>query len=252
MSAPPRGASFARVQGYLAVGALLTVAASAWAFLVAMERAMVSMRGDGLAGALMLLMMTPGAAGPYLAASAVMWLAMMVAMMVPAALPLMLVFRGLERGPGAGADPLLFVCGYLATWSVFALLAAGGQWALHLAGWLHGARLAVGAPLAGGLLIVAGQVGIAPDGTIPEDAPTQIDFAFRRLGAILEHEGLAFDDLVDLTSYHVRLDEQLQAFREVKDRYIVRDFPAWTIVGVAALARPSLLVEIKAVAALRA
>lgn len=105
---------------------------------------------------------------------------------------------------------------------------------------------------AGGLLIVAGQVGIAPDGTIPEDAPTQIDFAFRRLAAILEHEGLGFEDLVDLTSYHVRLDEQLQAFREIKDRYIVRDFPAWTIVGVAALARPSLLVEIKAVAALRA
>ena len=104
---------------------------------------------------------------------------------------------------------------------------------------------------AGGLLYVAGQVGVRPDGTVPGDAPEQIDLAFQRLGAILQHEGLGFEDLVDLTSYHVRIDEQLQAFREIKDRYVTRDFPAWTIIGVAALARASLLIEIKAVAALR-
>lgn len=104
---------------------------------------------------------------------------------------------------------------------------------------------------AGGLLFIAGQVGIRPDGTVPDDAPTQIDLAFRRLGAILAHEGLDFGDLVEMTSYHVRIDEQLGAFREVKDRYVTGDFPAWTIIGVAALARPNLLIEIKAVAALR-
>ncbi|NPT55175.1 RidA family protein [Paraburkholderia elongata] len=42
------------------------------------------------------------------------------------------------------------------------------------------------------------------------------------------------------------------AFREIKDRYIKVDAPAWTILGVAALARPTLFVEIKAVAATRA
>ena len=104
---------------------------------------------------------------------------------------------------------------------------------------------------AGGLLFVAGQVGIRDDGTVPDDAPSQIDLAFRRLGAILEHEGLGFGDLVEMTSYHVRIDEQLAAFRDIKDRYVTADFPAWTIIGAAALARPNLLVEIKAVAALR-
>lgn len=104
---------------------------------------------------------------------------------------------------------------------------------------------------AGGLLFIAGQVGLRPDGGVPEDAPTQIDLAFQRLGAILEHEGLGFDDLVEMTSFHVRIDEQLQAFREIKDRYVRADFPAWTIIGVASLARPNLLIEIKAVAALR-
>lgn len=104
---------------------------------------------------------------------------------------------------------------------------------------------------AGGLLFIAGQVGLRPDGSVPEDAPAQIDLAFQRLGAILGHEGLGFEDLVEMTSFHVRIDEQLQAFREIKDRYVQRDFPAWTIIGVAALARPNLLIEIKAVAALR-
>lgn len=55
----------------------------------------------------------------------------------------------------------------------------------------------------------------------------------------------------DLASYHVRIDDQLTTFREVKERYITRDFPAWTILGVASLARPNLLIEIKAVAAAR-
>jgi enamine deaminase RidA (YjgF/YER057c/UK114 family) len=55
--------------------------------------------------------------------------------------------------------------------------------------------------------------------------------------------------LVELVSYHVRIDEQLTTFREIKERYVMREFPAWTILGVASLARPNLLAEIKAVAA---
>lgn len=102
---------------------------------------------------------------------------------------------------------------------------------------------------AGGLVFIAGQVGIRTDGTVPETAEEQIRLAFIRLGAILQHEGLGFEDLVELVSYHVRIDEQLTVFREVKDQFITADFPAWTILGVASLARPNLLIEIKAVAA---
>lgn len=104
---------------------------------------------------------------------------------------------------------------------------------------------------AGGLVFIAGQVGIRADGTVPESAAEQIDLAFQRLGAILAHEGLRFEDLVELVSYHLRIDEQLPTFRQIKERYITREFPAWTILGVASLARPNLLVEIKAVAAAR-
>lgn len=105
---------------------------------------------------------------------------------------------------------------------------------------------------AGGLLFIAGQIGIRADGTVPSTVEEQIDLAFQRLGAILQAAGLGFEDLVELVSYHVDVDKQLTVFREIKDRYINADAPAWTILGVAALARPTLLVEIKAVAATRA
>ncbi len=102
---------------------------------------------------------------------------------------------------------------------------------------------------AGGLVFVAGQVGLRPDGSVPEDPAEQIRCAFVRLGAILEAEGLGFEDLVELVSYHIRIDDQLSIFREVKDEFVTRDFPTWTILGVASLARPNLIIEIKAVAA---
>lgn len=102
---------------------------------------------------------------------------------------------------------------------------------------------------ASGLFFIAGQVGIRPDGTVPDSVEEQIELAFIRLGAILEHEGLGFGNLVELVSYHVRIEEQLDAFRAIKERFITKDFPAWTILGVESLARPNLLIEIKAVAA---
>ncbi|KVD74668.1 hypothetical protein WS62_04340 [Burkholderia sp. ABCPW 14] len=104
---------------------------------------------------------------------------------------------------------------------------------------------------AAGLLFIAGQIGIRADGTVPASVEEQIDLAFQRLGAILQAAGLGFEDLVELVSYHVDVGTQLATFREIKDRYIKVDAPAWTILGVAALARPTLLVEIKAVAMTR-
>jgi len=105
-----------------------------------------------------------------------------------------------------------------------------------------------GAVKAGGLIFVAGQVGLNDDGSIPPDAATQIDNAFRRLAAILTEAGASMGDLVELVSYHVRIGEQLAAFREIKSRHVPAPYPTWTILEVAGLARPDLVIEIKAVA----
>jgi len=104
---------------------------------------------------------------------------------------------------------------------------------------------------ANGLVFIAGQIGLRADGTIPDDPKEQIDVAFKRIEAVLNHLGLDFTDVIELVSYHVNVGSSLTDFRAVKEKYIRSDFPAWTILGIAALARPELIVEIKVVAATR-
>ena len=56
-------------------------------------------------------------------------------------------------------------------------------------------------------------------------------------------------DLVELVSYHVGLNAHLADFAKVKAQYVPAPFPTWTILDIAGLARPDLIIEIKAVAA---
>lgn len=107
------------------------------------------------------------------------------------------------------------------------------------------------AVLAGGLVFVSGQFGLRPDGSVPVSSVEQATRAFDRLGVVLEAAGCSFDDLVELTSYHVDLDLHLVEFMQVKDRYLKDNLPAWTMLGVHSMARAGLTVQIKAVAAAR-
>lgn len=101
---------------------------------------------------------------------------------------------------------------------------------------------------AGDFVYVAGQIGLNPDGSLPPDDETQIVNAFDRLKIVLEAAGSSLDDIVELVSYHVGLQKHLGRFVEVKNRYIRAPFPTWTILEIAGLARPGLVIEIKAVA----
>ncbi|MFY9644050.1 MAG: RidA family protein [Terriglobales bacterium] len=101
---------------------------------------------------------------------------------------------------------------------------------------------------AGDFIYVAGQIGLNPDGTMPEDDDTQIVNAFDRLKIVLEGAGASLDDIVELVSYHVGLQKHLMRFVEIKSRYFKAPYPTWTILEIAGLARPGLVIEIKAVA----
>lgn len=104
---------------------------------------------------------------------------------------------------------------------------------------------------AGGLLFIAGVVGMRADGSVPESAAEQTELAFQRLAELLRIDGLSMEDLVEIVSHHVDLPNTLPEVIPVKERHIVQPFPAWTILGVECLAEPKLKIEIKAIAALR-
>ncbi len=97
-------------------------------------------------------------------------------------------------------------------------------------------------------LYVSGQIGLNPDGSMPDHDTAQFVNAFERLGAILNAGGAHFTDIVDLVTYHVGIQDHFSDFVAVKARFIPDPFPAWTAIGVEALARPGLIIEIKAVA----
>lgn len=104
---------------------------------------------------------------------------------------------------------------------------------------------------AGGLLFIAGQIGRRPDGKIGETVAEQTDIALQRTAEILRLQGLTMADLVEVVSYHVDLQANLEEFMAVKARYSQRPFPAWSIIGIDALASPGLKIEIRSIAALR-
>ena len=102
----------------------------------------------------------------------------------------------------------------------------------------------------GRTIYVSGQIGRDAQMRIVEGSEAQIVQAFENLKRVLEAAGATMDDIVDLTTFHTDMRE-LGLFMQVKDRYLTRDYPAWTAVGVSALGGvPGLIIEIKAVAVL--
>lgn len=93
-----------------------------------------------------------------LAAAFAMWAVMMVAMMLPAAAPMILLFAAVNRRRGADhgrpVPVAVFVAAYLVVWAGFSGLAALGQSGLQRAALLSDGNLAA-APWLGGVLLVA-------------------------------------------------------------------------------------------------
>lgn len=101
----------------------------------------------------------------------------------------------------------------------------------------------------GDLLFISGQVGVLADGTPVPDVPAQIDQAFANLDAVLKAAGCSFDDIVDVTVFHVGTTEHFPAFMQVKAKWFARPpFPALTAIGVNFLYDVALVLEIKAIA----
>ena len=98
-------------------------------------------------------------------------------------------------------------------------------------------------------LYIAGQVGRDEQLKVIEGTEAQFVQAFDNVAKVLRAAGAGFDDVVEMVTYHVDMRD-LQLFMQVKNRYFTGRVPAWTGIGVSALAMPGLLVEIKCVARL--
>jgi predicted metal-binding membrane protein len=135
---------------------------AAWGYLVHHARSMGSARDMAMPG-----MSMPGASwgAVELLLLFVMWTVMMVAMMVPSAAPLVLMFarmkrRGSERH-GVEAAALL-LSGYLVVWTGFSAMAALAQWTLHRAALLSPGMASTSSMLGGLVLLAAGAFQFTP------------------------------------------------------------------------------------------
>ncbi len=98
-----------------------------------------------------------------------MWAVMMVAMMLPSASPMILLYarvvRQAERkgsAPHASASIAAFALGYVALWSLFSLFAVAAQFGLERAGTLSAMMSSRSALFSGALLIAAGLYQLTP------------------------------------------------------------------------------------------
>lgn len=152
-------AALPRRERLLVGGALLTIALVAWLYLLRDAR---QTNGDCC---------TVAAAGGgtffgAVPALFVMWSVMMIAMMLPSALPMVLTFAAVSRKRrAAGRDYVpvaIFVAGYAIVWCAFSVLAAVAQWWLHRAALLSPAMASTSAWFGSALLIGAGIFQFTP------------------------------------------------------------------------------------------
>jgi 2-iminobutanoate/2-iminopropanoate deaminase len=95
------------------------------------------------------------------------------------------------------------------------------------------------------ILFLSGQVGMAADGSVPENPIAQFELALQNVLANLEAGGFEPTDLVKLTTYVVG-EMDPAGRRAALDRLLGSHVSTSTLVFVAALAGPEYKVEIDA------
>jgi 2-iminobutanoate/2-iminopropanoate deaminase len=105
--------------------------------------------------------------------------------------------------------------------------------------------------VAGNLVFVSGHVGWVPE---TREAPAGIEAqtaqTLENLKSVLQAAGTSLEHVVKVNIYLTNIAEDFAPMNQVFRRYFPDDPPARTTVGVAALARPDLLIEIELTALL--
>lgn len=92
-------------------------------------------------------------------------------------------------------------------------------------------------------LVIAGQIGVRIDGSIPDDLAAQMEIAWDNLTAILVEAGMSISDLVKINVF-VTVPGSVGLYRTIRDRRLGGHLCAATYLEVAGLAAPGILFEI--------
>ena len=94
-------------------------------------------------------------------------------------------------------------------------------------------------------LVLSGQIGLRPDGSVAEGAEGQIEQALANIRAILASQGLNTTNIVKMTVFLTDA-ALIPAWRERRNAFLAGHVSASTLLIVAGLASPEFVVEVEA------
>ncbi len=103
---------------------------------------------------------------------------------------------------------------------------------------------AVVVPAGGKRLIISGQIGANPDGSLANGLEAQMERTWLNIFAILDEAGMTKRNLAKITVF-VTDPDATALYRQIRDRMLDGHAPAATYLVVAGLASPEILVEIE-------
>lgn len=113
-------------------------------------------------------------------------------------------------------------------------------------------RYAHGSRISGfsSLVQTSGQLGVAPDGSIPATVTEQAEICFGNIDAILADGEMRREDIFHITAF-VTDREHMTDYMAARDAYLadVVNLPASTLLIVTGFTRPEFKVEIQVIAA---
>ncbi|MBV8565778.1 MAG: RidA family protein [Methylobacteriaceae bacterium] len=112
------------------------------------------------------------------------------------------------------------------------------------ASYSHGIEVAAGARF----VFASGQLGVAPDDTVPEDVEAQAVLCFENIRAILADADMTFADVARFNAY-VTDRAYFPVYGAVRSRFVAGSGFASTLVIVSGFARPEFKIEVEATAA---
>src|ERR1043166_1910019 len=97
------------------------------------------------------------------------------------------------------------------------------------------------------MVFASGQLGVAPDDTVPADAEAQAVLCFENIKAILSEADMTLADVVRFTAY-VTDRAYFPIYGAVRSRYVAGDAFASTLVIVSGFTRAEFKIEVEVTA----